>query len=292
MDKVVVFGGSGFVGSHVADALSDNNYKVTIFDKVHSRWLKHNQEMFIGDLLNKDHVRKAIKGASIIYHFAGIADIDESSKKPYDTINLNVIGTTILLEEALKINVKRFIFASTMYVYSQYGSFYRASKQACETIIETYHSSLGLNYNFLRYGALYGPRAQEWNGLLDRVKKIINNKSIVFEGSGEEIREYIHVKDAAQLSVKILGEKYNNQALTLTGTKEIKSKELLQLIFDIAGIEHNIQFLSKKIKPLERYFLSPYKFTPKQSKKIFPEEYIDLGEGILEMIENLHKNLK
>ena len=79
-EKVVVIGGAGFVGSHTADALSNKGYKVTIFDKEKSPWLKEDQKMIIGDVLNIDQVRNAISGSKYVYHFAGIADISESKK--------------------------------------------------------------------------------------------------------------------------------------------------------------------------------------------------------------------
>ena len=154
-EKVVVIGGAGFVGSHTADALSNKGYKVTIFDKEKSPWLKEDQKMIIGDVLNIDQVRNAISGSKYVYHFAGIADISESKKNPIETINTNVIGTTNTVQASLDFGVSRYIFASTMYVYSSYGSFYRSTKQASESIIEVYAEQFGLEYSILRYGSLY-----------------------------------------------------------------------------------------------------------------------------------------
>ena len=139
MDKVVVIGGSGFVGSHTADALSERGYQVTIYDCKTSAWLREDQKMVLGDVLDIDKLYKTIDGARYVYHYAGIADISESMLKPYETININVMGASAVVQAAVKAGVERFIYASTMYVYSPYGSFYRASKQATETIIEAYH---------------------------------------------------------------------------------------------------------------------------------------------------------
>ena len=165
MDKVVVIGGAGFMGSHTADILSERGFKVTIFDNKVSSWLRADQEMIVGDILDRDSVNAVVSGAKYLYHFAGSADIDEAKERPFNTIHLNIMGTTVALEAAVKSGVERFIYASTMYVYSPYGSFYRASKQAAEIIIETYQESFDLDFTFLRYGSLYGPRSQDWNGL-------------------------------------------------------------------------------------------------------------------------------
>ena len=167
--NILIFGGSGFIGSHLADILSEK-HNVTIFDTKKSKWLKKNQKMIIGSILDSNKVKLALKNIDYIYHFAGIADIDESTKKRKLSIELNITGTTNILEAIIKSkHVKRFIFASTLYVYSEYGSIYRATKQSCETIIETYASLFDLDYIFLRYGSLYGPRSQQWNGILKKI---------------------------------------------------------------------------------------------------------------------------
>ena len=95
--NIIIFGGSGFIGSHLADILCDK-HNVTIFDKKKSKWLKKNQKMIIGSILDKSKVDEALKNMDFVYHFAGIADIDESTKKRDLTINLNIIGTTNILE--------------------------------------------------------------------------------------------------------------------------------------------------------------------------------------------------
>ena len=79
-----------------------------------------------------------MEDCDFVYHFAGQPDIDSSSSGPTKTIQTNIMGTQNVLEAARRNNVKRVLFASTIYVYSELGSFYRVSKQACEKIIEEY----------------------------------------------------------------------------------------------------------------------------------------------------------
>ena len=76
--KAIVFGGSGFIGSHVADELSKRGYETIIYDKVLSTYLQQGQEMIVGDILDIEKVKKAVKGCDYVYNFAGIADLDES----------------------------------------------------------------------------------------------------------------------------------------------------------------------------------------------------------------------
>ena len=198
-EKVLVIGGSGFMGSHTSDELSRRGYEVSILDRLESPWLKNNQEMITSDVQDMDTLCSAMKNATYVYHFAGIADIGEAKANPDKTIASVVIGVAKVVEAAIKCSVEQIIYASTMYVYSKYGSFYRASKQAGEIIIEAYCEEYDLDYTFLRYGSLYGPRSQEWNGIKRFVSQIIREGQLDYMGDGKEIREYIHVLDAAKL---------------------------------------------------------------------------------------------
>jgi UDP-glucose 4-epimerase len=286
MDKVTVIGGAGFLGSHVADELTARDYSVTIFDRQVSRWIKPNQNSVTGDMLDQEAVAEACDGAKFVYHFGGMANIGEARARPYDAIEANVMGTTIALEVAREAGVRRFIFASTMYVYSAVGSFYRASKQAAETIIETYGEVFDLDYTLLRYGSLYGPRSQEWNGLHSYVRQVIKEGRLDYPGSGEERREYIHVRDAAKLSVDVLDKQHCNQAITVTGSQVLNSHELVEMIFEISGQEANVKFCPSA-RSKEHYRATPYRYTPRQAKKLVPSEFIDLGQGILELCEEI-----
>ena len=288
MDKVVVTGGAGFMGSHTAEELTRRGYHVLVFDQTESPWLHSDQEMMIGDVLDPKSLAMAMKGARYVYHFAGIADIEESRSRPVQTMNLNVMGASLVVEAARQSGVERVIFASTMYVYSPFGSFYRASKQAAETIIEAYQQEYALDYTFLRYGSLYGPRAQDWNGLRKYVQQVVEGGQITYAGTGEEKREYIHVYDAARLSVDVLDEKHRNRAITVTGSQILSSKEMMDLIFEIAGKKSDIVLTDTDRKGYH-YNLTPYRYTPKQAFKLVPSEFIDIGQGVLELVKELHE---
>jgi len=134
--KVAVFGGSGFLGSHVADALTDSGYDVLIYDVNPSPYLSKGQRMIVGDLLDHKRVEEAVSGSDYVYNFAGIADLDEASQKPLESVKINILGNSIVLEACRKFSVKRFVFASTLYVYSKAGSFYRSTNCLLKTIMK------------------------------------------------------------------------------------------------------------------------------------------------------------
>jgi UDP-glucose 4-epimerase len=287
-DKVVVIGGSGFLGSHLADALAEAGYAVSIFDVRQSPWLRQDQEMILGDIRDEEALRDCIAGARYVYHLAGIADIGEAARSPRVTVEHNIIGSTAVLQSCLQAKVERILFASTLYVYSQQGSFYRVSKQAVELLIEAYHERFGLEYTILRYGSLYGPRAQEWNGLKRYVTQAVRGGRIDYPGTGEERREYIYVIDAARLSMEALASDYANQRLTLTGTQILNSGELLRMIQEILGGKVEITFSPEQRNP-EHYELTPYRFTPRVARKIVPNAFVDIGQGILDLVEEVYQ---
>ncbi len=284
--KVLVVGGSGFLGSHVADELTEKGYEVTIFDQKKSTWINDNQKFIESDLLDREHVIKSLEGFNFVIHFAGIADIGESKEKPLETIETNIIGTANLLEGCRKNKIEKFIFASSVYVFSKYGSFYGKSKQACELLIEEYQNEFNLDYIHVRYGSLYGPRAQEWNGLKKYISEIIKNKQIDFSGNGEEKREYIHVKDAAIMTASLLESDEKNIAVNITGHQVVSTLDLFKLIFEVLQLEEKIN-LSKESNVVSHYKISPYSFQPKESKKLVPKKFIDIGQGVLEIIKEI-----
>ena len=285
--KVTVFGGSGFLGSHVADVLTDRRHKVTIFDKMPSVYLRDGQEMIIGDALDLNAVRNALKGADVVYNFIALADIDEASTRPIDTARVNILGNVNILEAAKDAGIKRFIYSSSIYVYSDAGSFYRSSKQACELFIENYEKLYGLDYTILRYGSLYGPRSDERNWIYKVLKQAILEKKIIREGNGEEIREYIHVQDAAKLSVDILGDEYRNRRIIIAGNEQIKVKDLLTMMKEILKGEVDIEFIPAKQN--NHYEITPYVFNPQIATKMRGKEHLDMGQGILNILSELHR---
>jgi UDP-glucose 4-epimerase len=284
--KAVVFGGSGFLGSHVADCLTRRGYGVTIYDLQPSPYLLPEQTMVVGDILDEKAVNAAIYGQDVVYNFAGIADLDDATTKAPLTVQLNVQGNLNIMEGCLRTPIKRFVYASTIYVYSQKGGFYRCSKQAAEIYIEEYLRRYGLDFTILRYGTLYGPRADERNSIYRYLKEALEKGRIVCQGNGEETREYIHVADAARLTADILHEDYRNRHIIITGHHPMKFKEMLQMIKEILGGNITIEFSGEQ--NADHYSLTPYSFVPKIGHKLVNHCYVDMGQGLLECLHEMH----
>ncbi|MBI5077292.1 NAD-dependent epimerase/dehydratase family protein [Candidatus Falkowbacteria bacterium] len=287
--KAIVFGGSGFLGSHVADALTDKGHQVVIFDLKESKYLKSGQAMIIGDILDLEKVKQTVSGAKAVYNFAGLADLDRASNLPLETIKSNILGNAHILESIKDEEIERYIFASSVYVYSKAGSFYKSSKQACEAYIEEYSKKYNIPYTIVRYGSLYGPRADDSNPIYRLLKQIIQEQKISYWGSGEETREYIHVEDAARCSVEILEQNFINQHVILSGHHPIKSKEMLTMINEALGNKFPMEF--RQENPEDHYQVTPYSYNPKIGRKYISSFYLDMGQGLLQCFEEIHHEL-
>lgn len=290
MAKILVVGGSGFLGSHVADILTSNDHDVYIYDIVKSKYLTSSQKMILGDVLDKKRIDQSISKVDYVYHFAAIADIKEAKDDPIRSANFNIIGTLNILDACRKFNIKRFIFSSSIYVYSNHGSFYRTTKQSCELFIENYLEEFSLNYTILRYGSLYGVRANRFNFISNVIKQALLDKEIIRKGDGEEIRDYVNVIDAAKSSVDILAKEYLNQHVMITGSQTRKVSEVLEMIKEILNNEIKITYDNKNYEG--HYQLTPYSFRPKVALKIALKNHHDLGQGILDCIYDEYEHLK
>ena len=290
MKKVIVFGGSGFLGSHVSDKLSDFGHSVTIFDLKKSHYLKPSQQMILGDIMDEAAVDSAVKGKDVVFNFAGYADLDTASTDPLLTTKLNVIGNMHILQAAVREKIEQFVYASTIYVYSESGGFYRCSKQASEIYLEEFSRKYGLNYTILRYGTLYGPRSDERNSIFRYIKSALEKGSIDVSGSGNEIREYIHVRDAAKLTAKIMSEHFFGKRFIITGHQAIPMVQMLEMIKEIVKKPVVIRFIPEV--GTDHYRITPYSFIPKIGEKFAPDIFTDMGQGLIECMAELFDRKK
>lgn len=286
--KVTVIGGSGFLGSHVADQLSEAGHDVCIFDRKESPWLRPDQTMITGDLLDLESLEKAIKGSDIVYHFAALADLNVALDKPLETVKINVLGTVQALEVSRMYGVKRFMYASTVYVHSKEGGFYRCSKQASEHYVEEYARAFGLDFTILRYGSLFGPRSDESNGLFRIVRDALRDKCIrISKVSPDAIREYIHVEDAAKASVVALSTEFRNESLVLTGHEPMNVSDFYKMLAEILGYSiDDVTFVDSEKSG--HYVRTPYSYQPKLGRKYTPPVHVDLGQGLIQLINEIN----
>jgi len=285
--KIIVFGGSGFLGSYVADELSTRGHKVTIADNKKSKWISKGQKFIKINILNLNQLNKLIDGYDVVYNFAAIADIGEAYKKPIQTVKTNILGTVNMLEACRKNKVKRYVFASSIYVFSNQGGFYRSSKQSAELYIEEYSKLFGLKYTILRFGSIYGPRSGITNGLFKIVFDALNLGIATYRGTPKAVRSYIHARDTARISVDILKKKFINKKVLVTGNRVIKIKQLLVKLSKILKISEKPKFLNQTEKG--HYNISPYSYKPRPTIKFSYKKCTKLDKGVLELIKEINK---
>jgi len=117
------------------------------------------------------------------------------------------------------------------------------------------------------------------------VKRALDNGVLRYEGSPDTLREYIHVEDAAHASVTALGEDFRNQSVVLTGQEPMRVIDLLEMLAEILGLQNAVEFIPGE-QP-GHYVRTPYAYQPKIGRKYVLPMHVDLGQGLLELIENV-----
>lgn len=256
--KVIVFGGSGFLGKYIVKELLAQKYYVIIFDKKKAEFKNRKLKFIQGNINNFNQVKNAIKQCDYVFNLAGISDIGESLKKPIDTVKINILGTVNILESCRILKIKKHIFASSIYVLSNQGGFYRTSKNACELYIQEYKKRFNLNYTILRYGSIYGEGANKNNGITKVIFNALKTGQLKYSGTNKAVRRFIHAQDASTLSVKALSKRYSNMSVMITGNKTNKVSDVMQYLKKELGIKKKILYSNKT--ELGHYNKNPFSY--------------------------------
>lgn len=256
--NVVVTGGSGFIGSHVVDALMEAGHDVTVIDH---RVRPHRDDVAYEDvdLLDLSSVLAATRGAEHIFHLAAVSNVNYAYKYPVYSTALNVMGTTNVLESARINGAKRVHFASTVWVYNGSldgapadesvpfhlngaGHIYTSTKMACEMICHNYGNLYSLPFTVLRYGIPYGPRMREELLIPVFLKKALNGEPLTIAGKGDQFRKFVYVGDIARAHVLAMSEQAENETYNLEGSRPVTVLEVAEAIRAHVGEHVKIEF--------------------------------------------------
>jgi len=295
--KAIVTGGSGFLGKYLVKELLKANYEVVVYDLTISDETKENAKTIsglkciAGDILNFELLKSAMEGCDVVFHTAAIADLDKARTIPRKTMDVNVLGTTNCLEAARLSGVKRFIFASSVYTAGKWGSFYRVSKQAGESLCKTYHDEYGLNYTIVRFGSLYGGDSNHWNFIYNVCKALLTNKEFTYISSKDSVREYIHIFDASRETVRISHDPiFTNKVVLITGHQRMKVEEIFTMLKEIIGKEAVINYTPADQQ--KHYVITPYSFETDVPVRINLSTYVDIHEGILDCLKTVREDIE
>ena len=238
------------------NSLLKNKYRVKILDIQKPR--RKDVKFIKGNILNKSIIRSALKDIDIIFHLAAVSDINKVKDIPKKTVETNILGTTNLLEEARRKNIKRFIFASSVYSYGRAGNLYTTSKQSSELIIKNYGLLFGIKFTILRYTTAYGPRNRAVDAISIFVQRALKNLDLIIHGNGQQKRDYLYVEDLANGSLLALKNKTKNKTITLASKNNIKIIDLAKIIIKLTNSKSKIIF-DKKNKRIDD-FSSKYNY--------------------------------
>jgi len=222
--KALVTGGAGFIGSHLVDALLADGCEVVIYDNL-SRYgtdkINHmtvkDLRLIKGTILNKEALTRVVMPhTDVVFHFAAEREVWKGIKDPEHDLLTNALGTVNVLEACRRADIEKLVYASSAGVYGEAWYTpqdeghpldpqwpYGVSKLAGEKYCDAYAKMYGLKTVSLRYSIVYGPR--EWYGrvltrFIERVAKGL--PPIIYEGATENTRDFIHIGDAIDATIK------------------------------------------------------------------------------------------
>lgn len=236
--KILVTGGAGFIGSHVADRFIQLGHDVVVLDNLSSGTLDNVNPAatFInGDITDEPMVAKLFgeHQFDVVNHHAAQMDVRRSVEDPSFDANVNIMGTLNLLKAGSKTGLSRFMFASTGgAIYGEQDYFpadekhptnpvspYGVSKLACEKYIHYFSLQFGMTYSIQRYANIYGPR-QNPHGEAGVVaifsRKLVEGSPVIINGDGLQTRDYVHVSDVVEANANSLA--YAGSVLFNVGT--------------------------------------------------------------------------
>ncbi len=261
-EKILLTGGAGFIGSHVAEALLDRGDRVIIVDNLSDYYdpeLKrrnleniahqdknHHVCFYRTDITDLESLRAIFENEqpTIVCHLAACAGISPSIKDPELYIKNNILGTFNLLEMTRTFGIKHFVFASSSSVYGASNKIpfeecdivdkpcspYAATKRACELLAYTYHHLYRFSCNGLRFFTVYGPRGRPDMAPFKFMDAIYKGVPINQHGDGSSMRDYTYIDDIVDGVVKAIDHRFSFEIFNLGRGEPVSLKDFVKLI--------------------------------------------------------------
>ena len=206
--KILITGGTGFIGSHLTQFLKKDN-DITIYDV--KKPIEKDVKFILGDILDEQKILQSFQDFDAIIHLAATVGVKNTETNPVLTLNTNILGTKNILEACKKHNIKKVILASSSEIYGEPRKVpidetqtpipittYGISKLASEEYLKSYAKTCGFNYSILRFFNVVGPKQSSRFVLPEFIKNALNNKPLVVHGNGLQIRAFCHIADICQ----------------------------------------------------------------------------------------------
>lgn len=278
--KVVVTGGSGFIGSHVVDALLDKGHEVLIYDLVTPCYNQHCKNI-VADVNDLPKLISSTKGFDIIYHMAAEANVNRFYENPVVS-NYNTANSTLSVLECARTNkISRVLLSSTEWVYGSLAEqaaaepseqiteetpaaqnpdhLYTSSKIAAELFCKNYKTLYGVNFTIMRYGIPFGERARPETVTPIFINKILKGEDITIHGDGSQTRQFIYVKDLAEGNIACLHQNAENDIFNINGREKISVIEIVRTLEKILNKKAKIKFVEDRKGNFKGRFISSEK---------------------------------
>ena len=276
MERYVVTGGAGFIGSHIAERLLREGNEVCVLDDlstgrsenldaIRALKLPGRLDWMPGDIRSKEDCLRACKGASVVFHQAALASVQRSIESPADTTSVNVVGTVTVFAAAKAQGVRRVVSASSSSVYGNSPTLpkhegmptaplspYAASKLALEQFARVWSESLELETVSLRYFNVFGPR-QDPNSQYSAViplflSALLAGKRPTIYGTGEQSRDFTYIDNVVDANLKAARcPNPGGAAVNIACGDRFSLLTLLEMLGAILGVKPNPDFQPPRV---------------------------------------------
>jgi UDP-glucose 4-epimerase len=247
--RVAITGGSGFIGSHVVDALLAAGHRVRVLDNRPP--IQTEAEWYPVDVMDRPALVEAVRGSGAVFHLAAMADVNDIFASPVESVALNTVGTANVLEAARLADAGRVILASTVWVYAATTKqivdedtpfepatnrhIYVSTKIAAELLCRDYATLYGRPFTVLRYGIPYGPRMRDSVVAAAFFKRAFRGEPLRIDGDGLQERFFVYVEDLAKAHVLALEPVAENKTYNLDGDEPVSIRAIAERVRELVG---------------------------------------------------------
>lgn len=306
MKKYVITGGSGFIGSHIAEELSKAGHQVIVLDNLRTGFKKNietfNVEFINGDIRDRQLLENVAKDANCIFHLAALVSVPESLQNIYECVEINTVGTLNVLEAARNSTGCKVVLSSSAANYGNNPQLpkvetmtpepvtpYSITKLDGEYYLKMYQDQWNVPTTSLRYFNVFGPRQNPNSAYAAAVPIFINkalkNEPLTIYGDGEQTRDFIYVKDVVKAN--LFASQYGKEVYNVALGHSTTILELAEKIIDITNSKSKIDFLEERPGDIKHSKADPSKY---QELGFVPT--YSLENALRETIASYHELLK
>ena len=206
-------------------------------------------ETVLGSITDREALERALATCDAVAHLAAVADVNDVHAEPEDAERVNARGTVAVLEACRRVEVKRVVYASTIWVYSDCepesvdeetllpppSHLYTSTKLAGELYCKSYQELYGIDYTILRFGIPYGPRAREAAVIPAFVNRAFAGQPLTLAGDGLQSRRFVYVEDLAEGVVAGLADVARNRVYNLASDANVTIREIAETVQELVG---------------------------------------------------------